>query len=884
MKSNKILMFCHVVMFLGILFPAITARAQQIIIDKPVKAGELTLFPEMGNEHVYYYLPDKLRLATDANGKPQFSFIKYVENVRSAPGTEDIREGTGGGIVHFVISLSVTPDQLSEAKNELRQIDPQGTVKGPVIYSGGTVSVISSFTNTEGNLTTQVVGIGNAPLIDGEKAAVSMELTKKGAKLLWESFKMPTPDISFSFEMELKGYRAPKKAIIKANFDKIYSHHSFDVGATGSYGKIMFGGEIELAFDDLRNNGGIEIINMGSDADMDKLIETAYNKLTTMMFNPVGTGNPAVEALMKSITGKKSALERATELYKMENKKSGSGGTKTNSGSKPKTKPKPPKGKKTSYFNTDYFNEGPLLASIDKSYIPVFSVRQSKTDGQDEWKPKPIKDVIKDYFNLLSLNDEELTSQLLKLKNDEFIYYSKILDKSDKNPAYADKPKEYYRQYLLSDEEKRKFSDILTGKKEPDAEFTSLIKSRIIAIILHQDYLNDKQKELIISTIEPNSGRGIDGAIILTYIAWINKNGLKHIPKLEQPAKIVKELYSLRSTAASENVQNTSSAADTSKNKTNTEQPHKQSGKKNTKNGQTKPGTGNTLGGASAVTTPHKPSTGNKNKTGTKEKKSATDFKMAVMATYQFKRIRQRGNFKIDLNKYTADKLLLRFDENIGKVNCEECFKEVNLDDPMFKQREIVAILDGFNYDDFGKYINYVNLKLKKKHQNGDLTVDEVRIDRENFTKSANNFKLMYGWKGDNDRAKWFDYQIQTQWSFFGGSEIATDWKDANTNIINLAAPYVLKTIELEADPELLKESKVRMVNVKVYYNVGGKEQVKQIALLPYKNQYSGTVEIFLPENDLKYDYEISWRLYGNQSKTSGRRSTTEPILFVDEL
>ena len=34
---------------------------------------------------------------------------------------------------------------------------------------------------------------------------------------------------------------------------------------------------------------------------MDKLIETAYNKLTSMMFDPIGTGNPVVQALMNGL-------------------------------------------------------------------------------------------------------------------------------------------------------------------------------------------------------------------------------------------------------------------------------------------------------------------------------------------------------------------------------------------------------------------------------------------------------------------------------------------------------------------------------------------------------------------------------------------------------
>jgi len=72
-----------------------------------------------------------------------------------------------------------------------------------------------------------VVGVGNAPILDDQKAAISIQLTKLGSKLLWESFHTATPDISFSFEMTLDGYNAPKRALLEAHFDQIYEHQSF---------------------------------------------------------------------------------------------------------------------------------------------------------------------------------------------------------------------------------------------------------------------------------------------------------------------------------------------------------------------------------------------------------------------------------------------------------------------------------------------------------------------------------------------------------------------------------------------------------------------------------------------------------------------------------
>ena len=59
-------------------------------------------------------------------------------------------------------------------------------------------------------------------LLDGDKAAVSIQVTKLGAKILWESFQTPTPDISFSFEMDMSGYRSPHRALIEGAGDSAF--------------------------------------------------------------------------------------------------------------------------------------------------------------------------------------------------------------------------------------------------------------------------------------------------------------------------------------------------------------------------------------------------------------------------------------------------------------------------------------------------------------------------------------------------------------------------------------------------------------------------------------------------------------------------------------
>ena len=113
----------------------------------------------------------------------------------------------------------------------------------------------------------------------------------------------------------------------------------------------------------------------------------------------------------------------------------------------------------------------------------------------------------------------------------------------------------------------------------------------------------------------------------------------------------------------------------------------------------------------------------------------------AVVATFEMKKVRQRGLFKIDLNKFTTDSLTLRFDENIGDLSQLRSdarhFREINLDDPLYRQREINVMVDGLNAQDFGQYINFVTVQMRKKHASGEESFDEVRIDRTNFNQEG---------------------------------------------------------------------------------------------------------------------------------------------------
>ncbi|MGD2215910.1 MAG: hypothetical protein PVJ64_04115 [Gemmatimonadales bacterium] len=645
------------------------ANAQQIVLDEPVRAGELTLFRAMNDESTYFYVLDKPRLASDENGRPQFSFLRYVQNV---PGGG---EGEGGGILHALVALSVSEEQLRDAQRALQRLRPGARIQGPVVFKSGKFALVSSFTDTEGDLTTQVVGLGNAPLLDGEKAAISMQLTKLGSQILWESFHSPTPDISFSFEMDLEGYRTPKRAVIEADFDQIYEHNAFAAGVASTY----VAAEVKGAFDDLRRQGAIRVEQVGEDAQLEQLYTTAYNKIADMMFQPVqGTGTPSVASLTGAAGGQASLLDRA----------------------------------------------GTMLASARQ---------EARRDNE-------------------------------RIRRENRAARERAAE-SPPARAEAAAPGE------AAEPEAAEAAAEAEAAERPDIA----------------SYARAEQ---------PREG----------------ETGQEVISSVPAPAA-----------------------------------------------------------GASGETQPEV---------------AVPSF--AVVAVFEMKRVRQRGSYRVDLNKATTETITLRFDENIGDLRrfleSEEHFRRVNLDDPLYTQREIIAFVDGLNADHFGEYINFATVHMRKRHGGGEQTNREVRIDRNNFNQEGNAFAMLYGWKGDTDRQEWMEYEYQTHWSFFGGSSVEEPWQETSAGAINLVPPYEIRQVTLDGDPALLQEAQVRSITVKVYYQLGDVERVKQVSLNTARDPISQQIEFMLPADSYEYDYEISWRLRGNRTVSTPRLTTSEATLFVDEL
>jgi hypothetical protein len=259
-----------------------------------------------------------------------------------------------------------------------------------------------------------------------------------------------------------------------------------------------------------------------------------------------------------------------------------------------------------------------------------------------------------------------------------------------------------------------------------------------------------------------------------------------------------------------------------------------------------------------------------------------------VSFKYERREIKTTGKTVFHLNHQAPVDRNTMMATNIGDLYARykddgNRFRTVNLSDAAFQQREIHVGIDGAILPEFEKYVNSVTVTLRKIHQNGAQTMREVVLDRNTFNKENRDFRMVYGWNGDEDRAKWLEYEYRTRWSFKGGGLHETEWAKTDINMIDLYAPYKRNTVQLVGDSEGLKAKGVRAIAVHVEYDFFDGRRSQDLAL-PTSEPIDGKeIEITLPLNVYKYDYSVTWMRKG-AAPAEAKGSDDTGVIFVDDI
>ncbi len=267
------------------LFDFRQAKAQQIALDRGIKAESLWCFPLVKDSLQYLFLPNDSHLALDKQNNPEFSFIRYVNNIPNTTqsGNDGIRQAAGGGILHFLVTYNTEEKEIARSQNKLRQLlnNNKITIQGPVIFTEGRYALVSSILNPEnGRGEKKVLAQGGAPVLEGSRIALSFELDSARSKLLLESFKMNTPDISLVFSLSFQGLTDAYNANMTVNWDDVRKYKK-----TGGGANLYFlSADIEKMYQALQRTSAITLQTNGKEPNMEALVANMYSRLTDIIF------------------------------------------------------------------------------------------------------------------------------------------------------------------------------------------------------------------------------------------------------------------------------------------------------------------------------------------------------------------------------------------------------------------------------------------------------------------------------------------------------------------------------------------------------------------------------------------------------------------------
>lgn len=285
--------------------------AQMIIVDEGTRAAGLWCFPVAGRPGEFRHLPAGLKLSTGPNGKPEFSYLRYVENKKSADAaSETITQADGGGILHFLIQMDTSDQMKQRAESELSvKLGSPAKLVGPVALSRCRYHVVSSFANQNG--VPRLFMSGQAPIFEGQKVAVSLGLDKRESQILMASFQTDTPDVSVIFEAEFDGLTKAFEADATVDWNLVNRSERIRTSGDSIFAKF----EVDKLMLDLKRTGAIKVVTRGSSVAGEALTYSMADRMSALMFRREELP-PEKEETKKTESGILGFLKGASDLYR----------------------------------------------------------------------------------------------------------------------------------------------------------------------------------------------------------------------------------------------------------------------------------------------------------------------------------------------------------------------------------------------------------------------------------------------------------------------------------------------------------------------------------------------------------------------------------------
>lgn len=256
---------------------AVSATASQLVVDRGVRASGYWCLPYADDPLTFRYLPQDVRIARDADGRPMFSMIRYINPLKD-------NDAGAGALLTMILEYGTPRGRQATIQKALRTIvGPDATLDGPIIFESGAYHLTSSVAEDA----RVRFDSGMAPVLEGGRVAVSMQFEREASTRLWAALQAATPDLSVVFDMTYAGVHSSFAADVVVDWDK--ARRSLDRGLRAGLTvySVSVGGEIEEAIDRMRNDGSISVSMRGEDKMSEELVAHIQEMATNLFFEPL---------------------------------------------------------------------------------------------------------------------------------------------------------------------------------------------------------------------------------------------------------------------------------------------------------------------------------------------------------------------------------------------------------------------------------------------------------------------------------------------------------------------------------------------------------------------------------------------------------------------
>jgi len=916
----------------GIMLSAALFVAAEVALDEVVQAGRFVLYRDHADAHKYYYVPDAPRLAMKRDGTPEFTFIKYAKT-----GGE-----TKGGIIHFLVTWGMTEGELSSAESALRLKDPEAKIAGPVPFKEGTFKVVSATAGEGGIFSRRIVGEGKAPIMPGQKAAVSIALTEEGASLLWESFKNPTSDISVMFDLKFTGVSPAFQAKLKVNWDKVYTQHDIKLHAEGQIKVVKIEADVRAILEELRQKGAIELEVVGENENMQKMLDTVYAHLLSLMCEkvPMGPGEaisppakkrpvPAIVAdlpeshpawSMGVLAGIVRAADERLHGGPLADQEQVQAQRRTGSPCDEASQQSAESFVRRAvaflrvrkYVQAAEMYQKAYEACPDPGYL--YEMADILAFGALEHGPaKPaFEEFVQKTEGLSEYADRRATAQTVLNDYDQFAPRMDMANQFFNEGRYAQALEEFRWLYdripqplfLYNLGICQKALGDQTGGREDYQKAIEYFEAAIRLAASNQKperFLGDMEaSQAILDLLRPLLGAGA-AARPQAEQAQVSMEEARR-QRRQEAQQAGQQTQAGQAQAAGGAQQTTSTGAQTGGTKppgtadAGGKPPAGQSQSANIAGGQTQqqttsqPGTQPPSSQIPPVKPPAQaPGTKPGAKPGAKpDAKAEPAIKpiVSVQVGYSFKRVKMSGNYQVDMRKRLREDRDIVMSGNIGGIyqkygEDKRFFTVVSLDDPTFQERSVEVILDGQDASDFKNYINSVSVLFRKQRFSGAPMTGEVKFFDQQFSQGGNRLSFKYG-RLNEASTEWLDYEYKPKWSFYGGVEWEGDWTKTSDSVLTLTPPVRRRTLEISVDEDNIIKNNVKALALQIKHQIYGKDILKEVIINYDKGDPLQAVYTYMHEDgSLGYSYKVVWLLLDGREVHTDWMTKESPFIYA---